>query len=221
MPRVIETTVYTYDELEPKAQEKARDWFRESSASDNFFAESVVEDFVTIAKACGLSLGSLHSKRESDAVYWSGFSSQGDGASFDASWHAANVNVAPILADYPAKYTDADGNEQESRGNARLHPILKGFAALAAQYPEASGTVVKLHKYHNLVCEFNVYEFNSEIEEIDAAEASDTFKELCSDLANWLYRTLETEYEYQNSDEVVADNIRANEYEFTAEGERS
>ena len=38
--------------------------------------------------------------------------------------------------------------------------------------------------------------------------------------ADWIYRQLETEYNYQNSDEQVAETIKANEYEFTVEGER-
>lgn len=36
--------------------------------------------------------------------------------------------------------------------------------------------------------------------------------------ADWIYRQLETEYDYQNSDEQVDESIIANEYEFTEEG---
>jgi len=35
----------------------------------------------------------------------------------------------------------------------------------------------------------------------------------------WIYRQLKTEYEYSVSDEVVAENIIANGYEFTEDGE--
>lgn len=38
--------------------------------------------------------------------------------------------------------------------------------------------------------------------------------------ADWIYRQLESEYEHVNSDESVAETIRANEYEFTADGKR-
>ena len=38
------------------------------------------------------------------------------------------------------------------------------------------------------------------------------------DLAHWLYVYLRTEYEWQTSEEQVAENIRCNEYEFTEEG---
>ena len=40
------------------------------------------------------------------------------------------------------------------------------------------------------------------------------------DKEGWIYRTLESEYDYQNADEQVDENIEANEYTFTAEGRR-
>ena len=38
------------------------------------------------------------------------------------------------------------------------------------------------------------------------------------DLAHWLYRALEREYEFQTSDETVDEGMSANGYIFTAEG---
>ena len=38
--------------------------------------------------------------------------------------------------------------------------------------------------------------------------------------ADWIYLQLQNEYEYQNSDEQVAETIEANEYEFTVDGKR-
>jgi len=40
------------------------------------------------------------------------------------------------------------------------------------------------------------------------------------DLARWLYRRLEQEYEYRTSDEVVDETIIANDYTFTESGRR-
>jgi hypothetical protein len=39
-------------------------------------------------------------------------------------------------------------------------------------------------------------------------------------LMDWLYRTLEKEYEYHNSDEQIEESIRINEYEFDEDGNR-
>ena len=35
----------------------------------------------------------------------------------------------------------------------------------------------------------------------------------------WIYRALEKEYEYQNADEQIGENIIANVYDFTEDGE--
>ena len=51
-------------------------------------------------------------------------------------------------------------------------------------------------------------------------DAEDTLIELFRDLARWLYRQCEREYEYQTSDAVTDEAILANEYTFTGEGRR-
>lgn len=37
----------------------------------------------------------------------------------------------------------------------------------------------------------------------------------------WIYRALEAEYEYQDSDGQVDETIKANEYEFEEDGSRA
>ena len=50
--------------------------------------------------------------------------------------------------------------------------------------------------------------------------AEDTVMEALCDLARWLYRRLECEYEYQSSDVAVDEAIAINGWTFTAEGQR-
>ena len=52
------------------------------------------------------------------------------------------------------------------------------------------------------------------------ADAEDTVSEALRDLARWLYRQLECEYDYLSSDEVVDETIIANDYTFTDAGRR-
>ena len=49
--------------------------------------------------------------------------------------------------------------------------------------------------------------------------AEHNFEEAARDCMRWIYHRLEKEYDWQNADEQVAENIEANEYEFTEEGE--
>ena len=44
--------------------------------------------------------------------------------------------------------------------------------------------------------------------------------EAARDFMRWIYRQLEAAYEWENAVEQVDDSIRANEYEFTEDGER-
>lgn len=51
-------------------------------------------------------------------------------------------------------------------------------------------------------------------------DAEESVIEALRDLARWLYRQLEREYDYLSSDEVVDEVIAANGYTFTETGRR-
>ena len=52
------------------------------------------------------------------------------------------------------------------------------------------------------------------------ADAEEGVIEALRDLARWLYRQLEREYDYLSSDDVVDEAIIANGYTFTEGGQR-
>ena len=56
MPRTIETTVYTIDELSDRARETARSWYREAGLHDEWY-DFVYEDFQAICRILGVDLG--------------------------------------------------------------------------------------------------------------------------------------------------------------------
>uniref|UniRef100_A0AB74UM87 Uncharacterized protein n=1 Tax=Caulobacter phage BL57 TaxID=3348355 RepID=A0AB74UM87_9VIRU len=102
MPRTVVKQVYQYDELTPAAQEKARDWFRDmlDRTGDNGFAEPVLEDARTAAAALGVT---FKAARGGDPVSWSGFYSQGDGASFEGDYAAPEKPALDVIkATFPA-----------------------------------------------------------------------------------------------------------------------
>ena len=51
-------------------------------------------------------------------------------------------------------------------------------------------------------------------------DAEEAVLEAIRDLARWLYRQLQTEYDHLTSDETIEDGIIANEYTFTETGRR-
>jgi hypothetical protein len=85
MPQVIETLVYRLDELEESARERARDWYRQMPLDGDWY-EFLYERFERICEILGVSLAVRTVRligggsREEPKIYFSGFSSQGDGA---------------------------------------------------------------------------------------------------------------------------------------------
>jgi hypothetical protein len=75
--RTIQTTVYRFSELSEEAKEKSIETNRDINCGDSFWSECVIEDAKEQAKTIGIDI---------DHIYYSGFSSQGDGACFDGRY---------------------------------------------------------------------------------------------------------------------------------------
>jgi hypothetical protein len=219
--KTIET--FKYSELSDAAKAKARDWFREASIGDNYFAGAVIEDAETIGKLMGLTIAertykTVGGKTGTEPAVWWSLHVQGSGASFDGTWRAASVK--------PGGVKDYAGQDAE------LHRIAAEFERIAAQYPEASFTVKTGWDAHSRAAEFDCdpgdYEDHCEklpdtqgpCEAWEAAFPEEALTEAARDFMDWIYRQLNKEYDYRQSDEVVAEDIEANEYDFTADGKR-
>lgn len=203
--KTITTTVYTFAELTDSAKEKARDWWREGYDFSSEGTDYLYDDFIACGKLLGISIDT--GKRDRPAIYWSGFSSQGDGASFEGHYSYAKGAGKAIRAHAPQ--------------DAELHRIAdslraiqrKHFYKLSASVTQGRGS----HYSHAWTMQIEVEDANSAEPDMDAAES---VRDLLRDFANWMYRQLEKEYEYQTSNEAVDDNIQANEYTFTESGKR-
>lgn len=217
MARTIETTVYQYDELSEAAQEKAREWYRTAaSIGDDFFSECVIEDAACVAEILGIDirqtrktlLGGGH--RYEPTVYFSGFWSQGDGACFDGRYSYKKGASKAIREYCPDK-------ELHRIADALQAAQKKNFYKLWATCKHSG------HYYHSGCMAVDVgHDDDSPCyrsREIGISE--DDIRQLMRDFADWIYKQLENEWEYQNSDEQVTESIRANEYEFTENGERA
>jgi hypothetical protein len=194
--RTVKIKLYKFDELSAEAKQVAINWFREGN-NDSFFADCVIEDAKEIGKLIGIDI---------DKVYYSGFGSQGDGACFEGNYAYAK-NSVKALKDYAPQ-------------DKTLHRIVDNLYKL--QRENFYGLTAKVkqsgHYYHKMCTEFDVY-----INGCNYAKPKieDELIELLRDFMDWIYKQLETDYEYQNSDEQISENIRINEYEFTADGKRA
>jgi hypothetical protein len=219
--KTVEIQVYEFDELTDAAKETARNWWRKSSEGDTFYSESVTEDLCQIAPLLGIDIA-FHSvrlgngkTRQEPSIWWSGFWSQGDGACFEGTWRASAVQPGKLREFAPL---DED-----------LHRIAEAIEKAAKDQPFLSIEITHNYRYY-FAKSVNMEErcFDNEDNNLAENEAlwpaqEAAFKlaqQALWDLMDWLYRTLEKEYEYHNADEQIDESIRCNDYEFTEDGER-
>ena len=212
MPEVIETTVYTFDELDERSQERARDWYRQASAHDDWHV-TVFEDFERICEILGVDLATRAVRlfgggtRAKPCIWFSGFASQGDGACFEGSYSYRKGASRAIRAYAPR-------DERLAAIADQLQQIQrKNLYALEARVTHRG------RYYHEYSMEISV-ERNSGRSQPPTADAEEGVSEALRDLARWLYRQLEQEYDHQMSNEVVDEGIIANGYTFTEAGSR-
>lgn len=212
MPEVIETTVYTFEELDERAQARARDWYREGIPRDDWY-ESIFEDFERICEILGVQLATRPVRlfgggtRAKPCIWFSGFASQGDGACFEGSYSYQKGASRAIRAYAPRDMrlaAIADQLQQIQR---------KNVYALEARLTHRG------RYYHEHSMEISV-ERNSDRYQPPTANAEDDVSEALRDLARWLYRQLEREHDFQLSNEVVDESLIANGYTFTDAGRR-
>lgn len=206
MPRILEKTVYKFDELSDKAKEKARDWYRQFVFSDSNDWEHVYSDAAAIAELMGIDIAT-RGKHNEPIIYFSGFSSQGDGACFEGSYRYKKGSVKAVK-DYAPQDTE-------------LHRIVKTLADIQRKnFYRLYATMSHRGPYYHSGC-MSVNVEDSENQYRDIGDAENEITQLMRDFADWIYDQLEKENDYQSEDETIDENIRANEYEFDEDGGRA
>lgn len=210
MPQVIATTVYHLNELPEGARDRARAWYREGGFDHDWY-DAVYEDFQRIAEILGIRLNTRTVRlvggctREAPCIWFSGFWSQGDGACWTGIYSYRKSSSAELRAYAP--------NDQT------LHCIADTLQAAQRQkfYQLRTNVTHRGNYYHDYCMDIAVTRDGPFSQEI-AGEAEAIIVRALRDLANWLYRQLEQEYDYLTSDEAVDETLIANGYIFTEEG---
>ena len=203
--------VYKYDELTDKAKEKARTWWRQGGLDYEWW-DSSFEDFTTIGNILGIDFKNIANNGVRPAIYFSGFWSQGDGASFAGSW-TFDPDAITKLNEYAPLDTE-------------LHRIALVLKAIAVSYadnnaweededecPLSASITQGGHSVHRFTMQCESDDPTGDSDE----QLLDTFR----DFAYWMYKNLESQFNYLNSDESVVESIECNEYEFNEDGSRA
>ena len=214
MPQIIKTTVYTIDELSEKAKAKAREGYIVDVLNNVVqWYEADFHDFENICKILGITLDPEPTRPKQPAgtsgaspcIWFTGFSSQGDGACFEGRWKHIPETCRGIR-----DYAPLD---------ERLHEIAETLAAAQKQNGDELYATMTHHGmyYHERCMRIDIQrDSNDDSEPTDGSE--ETVSEALRDLARWLYRKLETTYEHETSDSVADEAILANDWMFTANG---
>ena len=196
--RTITINVYSVSELPEDTKQKVLDKFRDINVDYEWW-DCIYYDFKEQAIKEGFDI---------DRMYFSGFWSQGDGAMFEYS----NLNDK-LLEDFISTLDLSEMRKNWIRNNIYISGNGKHRG----------------HYYHENSCDHNIYweidngdlhwstnfyqwleSFSSDFEDF----VIDRYKDLCYSL----YNSLEAEYEYLKSDQMVQETIEANEYEFDING---
>ena len=168
--------------------------------------DSVYDNFQQICEIIGIELNT-------DEPSFTGFWSQGDGASFTGYYRA----YAAVRGDHdyyetaPAKIREYAPEDEE------LHRIADELCMLSRVYFPVYIRITRLGRssyVHEQTMDCYVEPMGGDPDNWDEevhAYVQEQGTLLMRDLARWLYCTLEKEYDYLTSDEVVWESIQANE----------
>ena len=213
MPSIIEITVYHFDELPEAGKDNARAWYREGAFDHDWYG-AVYEDFQRIAEILGIRLRTRASRlmgggtSESPCIWFTGFWSQGDGAAWEGSYSFSKGACSAIRS-----YAPRD-EELHRIADALLAIQRRNFYQLQAEVRHRG------NYYHAFTMDISVTR-ESPVGQDLTEGAESAVIDLLRDLARWLYRQLEQEYDYLSSDAAVDEALLANGYTFTASGRRA
>lgn len=203
MPETIELTVYSFDELSERAKDKAREKRRYYEVDRDWW-NYTYEAAVEVAARMGII---IHNKGSNGgpAICFSGFSSQGDGTSFEGVYAYVPDSVAKISAYAP--------------GDKELQHIAESLAVIqTATYLESGGrisasiTVSGSYRHSGTMqveCQRNGPDsnpFHNDDDQVDA-DVDGEVTTLLRAFADWIYEQLEAEHDYLTSDEHIDEGM--------------
>lgn len=210
MTDVEEKTEFTFDELSEKAKDKARSDYTSGEYPHIEWWEHIYYDAVNMGQMLGIEIGTTtHAGRKPGTTYqtiniwFSGFSSQGDGACFEGDYSYAPDAV---------KHINEETNDEELLRIAKELTLMQVTQRLhGLEYFTAAITVAgPSNCIRTEIRDWGV----DEVGEPD----EDKFKQLMEDFASWIYKQLEKENDYLYSDEYVDEELSEKDCVFDESG---
>jgi hypothetical protein len=219
MSKVIEVEVFKYDELSDSAKQKARDWYIESM--DYEWWGSVYEMAIEDGKEKGFYI---------DKINFSGFYSQGDGASWSGfvdvrQWLEENCDDSIGVSAWCQLIQEdiVTKNIQVTQSGRYSHEETMSFANVEDdsdnfpdEYKIVQDSILKGMEVQHL---FDIIVTDPTCPYKNVDDITTAIAISGKQYARDIYARLREEYEYLCSEEMMLDHFDCNDYHFTNEGE--
>jgi hypothetical protein len=216
-----EEVTYSFEELSPEAQENALENNRDINVDYDGWEDGVTEGFKEDMREIGI---------DDIEISFSGFYSQGDGASFTSE----DIDTRKLFNAAGIKSNDAlnmEVDDERGRGDNKdfydLLDTMEDVGQLERNRIKPEEIRVTIERTDSRHVHFNTVRSNVEIwDEPDGweepygftDELEDKVTEYIRGICKDLYRDLEKEYDDLTSDESVKETLISNDYEFDEEG---
>ncbi|QBJ04488.1 hypothetical protein HOV23_gp085 [Pseudomonas phage Lana] len=218
--RTIETPVFKFDQLSEKAQAHALEKNYERNV-DHEWWDSTYDDAVMMAAVMGIEIENRRGSNPQPAIWFSGFSSQGDGACFEGTYRYRKGALKALKSEAPARYKNTETKQWvDVEGNVELHAICRGLQDVQSRHFYKLEADVKQRGHYNHSGCTHIEVTHSDDQYRDLGEDEELIKQLLRDFMDWIYARLEKEYEYLTSEEQLKESLIADEVEFDEEGNR-
>lgn len=204
MTEIEEKTEFKFSELSERAKDAARQAYIANGYPHDDWWDDVFEDAVRMGALLGIQISATSHIRKTGGVcqtsdiFFSGFWSQGDGASFEGAYACAPEASRLIRAEAP--------KDETLHRIADQLTLLQTTRRLLGPGPFGATISTSGGYCHSGTMDVTVsYDEGGETSYDDALEKSIT--KLMRDFADWIYNQLENEHDYLTSDEVVDEQL--------------
>jgi len=225
--RTITRTInlYTFQELldaeskgeMKKACQKTRDWLISAAIDNTYWYEPTIDHWTSVLKEFGFLEASIR---------WSGFNSQGDGASFDCESIDINRLITILLSD-PMEMFDSLSSGAvipfiAAKANYRPNPLYKRLlrVGLHAEIYAPYSYTSYCHERTRAISISGVNQFKHKRLGALVAELQKDAEAFRLNLCKAIYRNIEADYNYLTDDKQLVEMADANDYTFNDNGER-
>ncbi|CAN5497299.1 hypothetical protein BH09BAC6_BH09BAC6_16240 [soil metagenome] len=207
--KTITLKLYNFKELTKEAKEKALTTYRDLNI-DFYWWDNEYEDFIELVSYLGITI-------DKDSIKFSGFYSQGDGSAFSAKVNFAKLFNAIANQSWKDYAPHQDFPFQLPSIDRRVLALVNN--GILPNEPQ----IIARYRHYDIAVDLGISVINENgrnhnllFEELDNLET--WLRDLAKHLNQYLYKSLENQYEFMISDTAVIETMLANEYLFTTDG---